>query len=150
MAYCHGKPQIQNLCPPPTNTNNKMPFLGLWGNVLQNYVKIILIVIEKQWHSQGHYFGGGQVASGEGILGGPPPNFYTNLDFWNGLEHNWGGAVAPPLTTPLLRNENMFRKFLETTGIIHAHGIAFIRYKKISDMKKIIVCLSCFTYLFGT
>ena len=24
----------------------------------------------------------------------PPPNFYTDLDFWNGLEHNWG-AVAP-------------------------------------------------------
>ena len=38
---------------------------------------------------------GGQVASGEGILGGPPPNFLTDLDFWNGLEHNWGGAVAP-------------------------------------------------------
>ena len=32
---------------------------------------------------------GRQVASGEGILGGlPPPNFYTDLDFLNGLEHN--------------------------------------------------------------
>ena len=32
---------------------------------------------------------GRQVASGEGILGGlPPRNFYTDLDFLNGLEHN--------------------------------------------------------------
>ena len=48
-------------------------------------------------------FFGGQVASGEGILGDPLPNFYTDLDFWNGLEHNWGGVtpLAPPLTTPL-------------------------------------------------
>ena len=45
-----------------------------------------------QWRSQG-----GQVASGEGILGGPPPNFYAVLDFSNGLEHNWGGGGPPPL-----------------------------------------------------
>ena len=37
---------------------------------------------------------GEQVASGEGILGGPPPNFYTDLDFWNGLEHNWGSTAS--------------------------------------------------------
>ena len=37
---------------------------------------------------------GGQVASGEGIQGGPPPNFYTDLDFSNGLEHN---GRSPPL-----------------------------------------------------
>ena len=33
-------------------------------------------------------FGGGQIASGEGTLGDPPPNFYTDSDFSNGLEHN--------------------------------------------------------------
>ena len=38
----------------------------------------------------------GQVASGEGILGGPPSDFYTDLDFSNGLEHNWGGGHTPP------------------------------------------------------
>ena len=41
------------------------------------------------------FFLGGEVASGEGILGGPPPNFYMDLDFWNGLEHNWGGSCPP-------------------------------------------------------
>ena len=40
-------------------------------------------------------------ASGEGILGGPPPKFYTDLDFWNGLEHNWGGNCPPPRPPPL-------------------------------------------------
>ena len=34
------------------------------------------------------FLGGGQVASGEGILGGSTPNFYTALDFSNGLEYN--------------------------------------------------------------
>ena len=41
------------------------------------------------WTSQSHLTSGvarvivlgGQVASGEGILGGLPPNFYTDLDF---------------------------------------------------------------------
>ena len=77
-----------------------------------------------QWRSQGHCFWGGQIASGEGTLGDPPPNFYTDLDFSNGLEHNWGGggavaplnyvtwggAVAPlpPLTMPLGIGENSF------------------------------------------
>ena len=34
---------------------------------------------------------------------GSAPNFQTDLDFWNGLEHNWGGegAVAPSLPLPL-------------------------------------------------
>ena len=32
--------------------------------------------------------------SGEGILGVCPPNFYMDLDFWNGLEHDGGGGVA--------------------------------------------------------
>ena len=49
-----------------------------------------------QWRSQGHCLGGGQVARGEGILGFPPSNFYTDLvDFSNDLEHNWAGGVAP-------------------------------------------------------
>ena len=44
---------------------------------------------------------GRQVASGEGILEVcPPPHFYTDLDFSNGLQHNWGEG-SPPLTTPL-------------------------------------------------
>ena len=51
------------------------------------------------------FFGGRQVASGKGILGSSPPNFYTELDSSNGLEHNgWGGGrwpPSPPLTTPL-------------------------------------------------
>ena len=25
-----------------------------------------------------------------------PPNFYTELDFSNGLKHNWGGSRPPP------------------------------------------------------
>ena len=48
--------------------------------------------------------GGGEVTSGEGILGGPPPNFYMDLDFSNGLEHNWEERLPPPrppLTMPL-------------------------------------------------
>ena len=49
-----------------------------------------------------HCFWGGQVVSGEGILEGPPPNFYTDLDFWNGLEQNWGGGLATPSPPPLL------------------------------------------------
>ena len=45
---------------------------------------------------------GGQVGSGKGILGGLPPNFYMDLDFWNGLEHNWGCGrpPSPPLAPP--------------------------------------------------
>ena len=40
---------------------------------------------------------GRQVASGEGILEVcPPPHFYTDLDFSNGLQHNWGEG-SPPL-----------------------------------------------------
>ena len=67
-----------------------------------------------QWRSQGHCFGG-QVASGEGILGGSAPNFYMELDFSNGLEHNWGGggelnyatgAVVMPLHRQFETREN--------------------------------------------
>ena len=44
---------------------------------------------------------GRQVASGGGILEVcPPPHFYTDLDFSNGLQHNWGEG-SPPFTTPL-------------------------------------------------
>ena len=58
-----------------------------------------------QWRSQGHCFEG-QVASGEDILGGPPPNFYTDLDFRMVLNTIGGGgghpsSPPPPLTTPL-------------------------------------------------
>ena len=42
------------------------------------------------------FFGGGQVASDEGVLGGPPPNFYMDLDFSNGLEHRGGRPCPPP------------------------------------------------------
>ena len=41
----------------------------------------------QQWRSQGHCFLGGQVASGEGILGGPPPPQLLH------------GLTPPPLTT---------------------------------------------------
>ena len=44
---------------------------------------------------------GRQAASGEGILGGPP-HFYTDLDFSNGLEHNWGCLAPPPPPHPPL------------------------------------------------
>ena len=63
------------------------------------FLQVFLFVTHRavQWRSQGHCFGG-QVASGEGILGGSAPNFYMELDFSNGLEHNWGGGT---LTMPL-------------------------------------------------
>ena len=38
---------------------------------------------------------GRQVASGEGILEVCPPHFYTDLDFSNGLQHNWGRGRPP-------------------------------------------------------
>ena len=63
-------------------------------------------------------FFGGEVAGGKGILGGPPPNFYTELDFWNGLEHIWGGggggaplnyATEPSYKRHLFRQHHSFQ-----------------------------------------
>ena len=55
-------------------------FANLYIHVISGVARVIVL--------------GRQVASSEGILGGLPPNFYTDLDFSNGLEHNWG---RPPL-----------------------------------------------------
>ena len=51
---------------------------------------------------------GGEVVSGKGSLVGPPPNFYTDLDFSNGLEHNWGGGRSPPLNYATAYMDNVY------------------------------------------
>ena len=46
------------------------------------------------WRNEGHCFGGASSKQRRRSRGSAP-HFYTELDFSNGLEHNWGG-VAPP------------------------------------------------------
>ena len=60
--------------------------------VISTYVCVC--VVSRQWRSQGHCFGGGS-SERRRHSRGSAPNFYTDLDFWNGLEHNWGGGRSP-------------------------------------------------------
>ena len=53
-----------------------------------------------QWRSQGHCFWGGASSERRRHSRGFTPNFYTDLDFWNGLEHNYGGGAVAPLAPP--------------------------------------------------
>ena len=72
----------------------------------------------RQWRSQGHCFGGGASSEPRKHSRGSAPNFYTDVDFSNGLEPNWRGRRPPPHpwgatgTTPLLAEAQNSKHFL--------------------------------------